>query len=261
MKDADRLKIKLDYDKESGLSLREFNNYLSGLNKSYSDFTSQKSELIIKEVSTGSIIFDFTQYVIIPVLTNVISNGVYDFGKSLIESVKYIQSNKNITSQLIAKDKVAQAHVKNALVISGKTSYGATTINQINIESLSINGNLNLSLDKEDIDNIQSLEKLVDNSTKDIDTIKQDVYESVKLEFKTVTCPNEKGSYIGFIKEISKDAKKISFKDNSIKNSFSFSKEPFEKTYLVSVIVYYNASGSVGRYEVTENLGIENRLL
>lgn len=259
MKDVDRLKIKLDYDKESGLSLRELNNYLQGLNKSYSDFTSQKSELLIKEVSKGSICFDFTQYVIIPVLTNVISNGVYDFGKSLIESVKYIKSNKNIISLLAGKDKIAQEHVKNALVISGKTGDGATTINQINIKSLSINGNLNLSLYKEDIDTIRNLNLSLDKE--DIDTIKQDVYESVKLEFKTVTCPNEKGSYSGFIKEISKDAKKISFKDSSIKNSFSFSKEPFEKTYLVSVIVYYNASVSVRRYEVTENLGIENRLL
>lgn len=61
------------------------------------------------------------------------------------------------------------------------------------------------------------------------------------------------------LKKSAKMQKKISFKDNSIKikNSFSFSKEPFEKTYLVSVIVHYNASGSVGRYEVTENLGIE----
>ncbi len=43
----EKLNIHIEYDEEVGLSLKEFNDYLNGLNESYVDFTNKKSHLLV----------------------------------------------------------------------------------------------------------------------------------------------------------------------------------------------------------------------
>lgn len=41
MANSDKLSIRIVYDENTGLSLKEFNNYLAGLNTAYNSFTNK----------------------------------------------------------------------------------------------------------------------------------------------------------------------------------------------------------------------------
>ena len=67
-----------------------------------------------------------------------------------------------------------------------------------------------------------------------------DLYEGVELKFITVTSPDEKGSYMGYITEIYEKPKRIDFDNTELQSHFEFENDPFSKKYIVDVLVSYN---------------------
>ena len=54
-------KIRLGYDKKSGISIEDFIKQLDGINKDYSRFTGNNSEIRIEKITEGCISIDFVQ--------------------------------------------------------------------------------------------------------------------------------------------------------------------------------------------------------
>jgi hypothetical protein len=259
---VEKLSIKLDYNKETGLSLKEFSDYLLGISNAYSSFTNKKSELNIKNVSKGSVIIEFTEQIVLPVLVGTYSNGLYDFGKMLINSVRSAKNTEEILSKIELKDTQAIKNAETALIAGGINNTGAKiehqTINYINITVSTDNGNDNETIISEDKKKLSRLSPILDNITEDIlqDKKKIKKFESVILKFKTVTVPNtDKVSYTGWIESIHKDPKKVDFVNDEIKDTFPFNNFDFNKEYLVSVDTYYNSNGTIAKYCIIENLG------
>ncbi len=126
-----------------------------------------------------------------------ISNGAYDFGKSLIESVKYIQKDYDkALTEIKDKKQETITKAKKAINVIGI----GNTINSINIEISAGNGEQeNFSIDQDFMKTTnQGIKSAIEGVYEEIKINKrrEELFESVELKFKTVSEPNTDGTYI-----------------------------------------------------------------
>lgn len=249
----EKLTIRLEYDKDVGLATNEFINYLQGINKSYSRFTNKKSQLSINHVKEGSVIIEFIETVVQPVMAGVISNGVYEFGKHIIYALTYGKTN---FTELSSRFKNGVPEAIHTVQTIGDITGNNNTINVINIKAYADKAKeLNDRITQEESEKLQELVKLLVKQKNKQDELPIKKYESIELKFSTVSKKDSQGrftKYVGYATELSNKPKKITFESDALKEEFDFEHDPFNKLYLVSINVHYNADNSIGRYEITE---------
>ena len=251
----EKLTIKIDYDKHKGLSMSEFTQYLVGVNNEYAKYTNKKSELSIQNIDKGSIIFEFTQTIIMPTLMGIVDYGVYEFGNYLIKTLIYAV-NTNINELIDGFNKKEQRTINYLNTLKNITNnYG--TINFINITTSNGTQDQSYNVNKDTMKDISdNILPLLDSPMKNDNGKDIEYYESMELQLKTTSTGQEK-VYKGIIKDIDKKIKKVVFINSDIKNQFCLEDTFFEeKPYIVSVNVYFNPNKSVRKYEIVEYLGL-----
>lgn len=83
------------------------------------------------------------------------------------------------------------------------------------------------------------------------------IYESQILVFTKIDT-NGNNNCSGIIKDLNGSKKKITFASIDIKNKFVDTMEPFKKSYLVDVKVYYNSNNTIAKYEILNLIDVDD---
>lgn len=231
----DFFEVKIPFNNENPLDLKDLSAYFSRLEDF---FHANGVELEIYEAKVGSFIPKMRQIKqgvdVLITLSSVLSNMTPIFEK--------VNNGQTITQQ-------ETQMIQPILAINSNVNVTNVIYNGKNYDTSSVSPS-DFSLEN----------KTDDNSKKEELIVKK--FESQILVFSKIdTDRNNQCS--GSIKNLSDDKKKVTFASLDIKKQFNFTdvSEPFKKSYVVDVNVYYNPDDSIAKYEVINLIDCDERSL